>query len=70
MTMSSIEEILGGSHLASAYLKKCFYHIGFGSNDYLNNYFIPAVYETSSMLTVEDFTNDLIQQYSSQIMVS
>ncbi|PWA48177.1 Lipase, GDSL [Artemisia annua] len=68
MTMSSIEETLGGSHLASAYLKKCFYHVGFGSNDYLNNYFIPAVYETSSMLTVEDFTNDLIQQYSSQIM--
>lgn len=70
MTVSSIREILGEPGLASQYLKKCLYHVGFGSNDYLNNYFIPAVYETSSMFTVEKFTQVLIQQYRRQILVS
>ncbi|KAL7604277.1 GDSL esterase/lipase At1g29670 [Lactuca sativa] len=68
MTVSSIREILGEPGLASQYLKKCLYHVGFGSNDYLNNYFIPAVYETSSMFTVEKFTQVLIQQYRRQIL--
>ncbi|MFS8026662.1 putative triacylglycerol lipase [Helianthus anomalus] len=68
LTVSSISDVLGGSYLASDYLQKCFYHIGFGSNDYLNNYFITAVYETSSMFTVEEFTKVLIQQYRRQIL--
>ncbi|KAD4982507.1 hypothetical protein R6Q59_002105 [Mikania micrantha] len=68
LTVLSISDTLGGSDLASAYLQKCFYHIGFGSNDYLNNYFITAVYDTSSMYTVEEFTKLLIQQYRSQIL--
>ncbi|KAJ0682398.1 putative triacylglycerol lipase [Helianthus annuus] len=68
LTVSSISDVLGGSDLASIYLQKCFYHIGFGSNDYLNNYFITAVYETSSMFTVEEFTKVLIQQYRRQIL--
>ncbi|KAI3498611.1 hypothetical protein L1887_34388 [Cichorium endivia] len=68
MTMSSIREILGEPGLTSNYLKKCLYHIGFGSNDYLNNYFIPAVYETSNMFTVEKFTEVLVQKYRRQIL--
>ncbi|KAJ9563307.1 hypothetical protein OSB04_008467 [Centaurea solstitialis] len=68
MTVSSIGDILGGADSASTYLKKCLYHVGFGSNDYLNNYFIPSMYETSNMFTVEEFTKVLIQQYRSQIL--
>nr|XP_043624389.1 GDSL esterase/lipase At1g29660-like [Erigeron canadensis] len=68
MTMSSIRKILGGPDLASRHLNKCIYSVGFGSNDYLNNYYIPAVYETSNLFTLEEFTDALIQQYRSQIL--
>ncbi|KAI3732004.1 hypothetical protein L1987_63200 [Smallanthus sonchifolius] len=68
MTVSSIIDILGGPHSASTYLHKCFYHIGFGSNDYLNNYFLSSVYDTNSMFTVEEFTKALIKQYRNQIL--
>ncbi|XP_076940845.1 GDSL esterase/lipase At1g29670-like [Bidens hawaiensis] len=68
MTISGISYILGGFDLASTYLQKCFYHVGFGSNDYLNNYFISSVYETSTTFTVEEFTEALINQYRSQIL--
>ncbi|KAI3818682.1 hypothetical protein L1987_12497 [Smallanthus sonchifolius] len=68
MTLSSISDILGGPHSASTYLHKCFYHIGFGSNDYLNNYFLTSVYDTNSMFTVKEFTKALIKQYRSQIL--
>ncbi|XP_071739770.1 GDSL esterase/lipase At5g45670-like [Rutidosis leptorrhynchoides] len=67
MTISTIRDILGSPDSASTHLKKCFYHIGFGSNDYLNNYFIPAVYQTSNIFTTNDFTELLIQQYNRQI---
>ncbi|KAK9051620.1 hypothetical protein SSX86_028247 [Deinandra increscens subsp. villosa] len=68
LTVLIISDVLGGYDLASTYLQKCFYHIGFGSNDYLNNYFMSAVYDTSNMFTVEEFTKVLIQQYRSQIL--
>ncbi|XP_076955202.1 GDSL esterase/lipase At1g29670-like [Bidens hawaiensis] len=68
LTVLSIRDVLGGPESTSTYLQKCFYHIGFGSNDYLYNYFITSVYDTSSRFTVEEFTKLLIQQYRSQIL--
>ena len=51
------------------YLKKCIYAVGSGSNDYINNYFMPELFPESSQYTPEQYADLLIQQYASQIKV-
>ncbi|XAR66624.1 Triacylglycerol lipase [Bertholletia excelsa] len=41
-TVSQIVNLLEDETSAAAYLSKCIYSVGLGSNDYLNNYFMPA----------------------------
>ncbi|PKU80002.1 GDSL esterase/lipase [Dendrobium catenatum] len=65
-----IVEILGDEDTAANYLSKCLFQVGMGSNDYLNNYFMPAVYSSSRQYTPDQFADVLIQQYSEQIRVS
>uniref|UniRef100_J3L415 SGNH hydrolase-type esterase domain-containing protein n=2 Tax=Oryza brachyantha TaxID=4533 RepID=J3L415_ORYBR len=38
-----------------------------GSNDYLNNYFMPAFYPTSQQYTPEQYADVLINQYAQQL---
>lgn len=53
------------------YLAKCLYTVGFGSNDYINNYFLPQFYSTSRIYPSPDrYAAVLIQQYSLQLKVS
>ncbi|XAR66623.1 Triacylglycerol lipase [Bertholletia excelsa] len=66
-TVSQIGNLLGNETSAAGYLSKCIYSVGLGSNDYLNNYFMPAVYSTSRRYTPEQYADVLIQQYSQQI---
>ncbi|XP_028801619.1 GDSL esterase/lipase At1g33811-like [Neltuma alba] len=49
------------------YLSKCIFFSGMGSNDYLNNYFMPEFYATSSDYTARAFANLLLQDYSRQL---
>ncbi|KAB2631485.1 GDSL esterase/lipase [Pyrus ussuriensis x Pyrus communis] len=49
------------------YLGKCIYTVAIGSNDYINNYFMPRLYPTSRQFTSEQYSGVLIQQYSGQI---
>ncbi|KAE8672079.1 hypothetical protein F3Y22_tig00111852pilonHSYRG00026 [Hibiscus syriacus] len=51
------------------HLNKCIYSIQVGSNDYINNYFIPKFYDTSRRYSLSGFTDLLIQQLSNQIKV-
>ncbi|XP_065877211.1 GDSL esterase/lipase At1g29660-like [Euphorbia lathyris] len=53
--------------LAKWYLNKCFYSVGFGNNDYINNYFVPDYYDSSHKYTLHQFTQLLIEQYTNQI---
>lgn len=62
-------DILGDEDSAANYLSKCIYSIGVGSNDYLNNYFMPLYYSTSRQYSTEEYADILIQQYSEQIRV-
>lgn len=55
---------------AIQYLGKCIYTVAIGSNDYINNYFMPRLYPTSRQFTSEEYSGVLIQQYSGQIKVS
>lgn len=62
--------ILGDENTAADYLSKCIYSIGLGSNDYLNNYFMPNVYSTSRRYTPDQYADVLIQQYREQLVVN
>ncbi|GMH05188.1 hypothetical protein Nepgr_007028 [Nepenthes gracilis] len=66
-TVSQVIDILGDEHSASNYLRKCIYSIALGSNDYLNNYFMPLLYSTDRQYTPHEFAAALIHDYSQQI---
>lgn len=68
-TVSQVVNLLGDENSAADYLSKCIYSIGLGSNDYLNNYFMPAYYSTSRQYTPDQYADVLIQQYREQLMV-
>ncbi|KAM7266199.1 hypothetical protein ACFE04_004096 [Oxalis oulophora] len=51
----------------STYVAKCIYYSGLGSNDYLNNYFMPDFYSTSSDFTVTAFAAALLKDYTHQL---
>ncbi|KAH7841054.1 hypothetical protein Vadar_025009 [Vaccinium darrowii] len=66
-TVSQVVELLGDEDSAANHLSQCIYSLGLGSNDYLNNYFMPDTYSTSRQYTPDQYADVLIQQYSQQI---
>ncbi|KAK4433601.1 GDSL esterase/lipase [Sesamum alatum] len=57
----------GDVNAVGTYLSKCIFYSGLGSNDYLNNYFMPDYYSTSSQYTPQAYAASLIQDYSRQL---
>ncbi|XP_030944446.1 GDSL esterase/lipase At5g45670-like [Quercus lobata] len=69
ITVSNIVKLLGNNEsLATAYLNKCIYSVAIGSNDYLNNYFLPQYYNTSSIYNEEQYAAVLAQQLYQQLL--
>ncbi|XP_062160830.1 GDSL esterase/lipase At5g45670-like [Alnus glutinosa] len=68
-TVSQVVNLLGDENSASNYLSKCIYSIGMGSNDYLNNYFMPLFYSTGSQYTPEQYADVLLRDYSEQLRI-
>ncbi|KAH8494050.1 hypothetical protein H0E87_020711 [Populus deltoides] len=68
-TVSQIVNILGDKNTTANYLSKCILSIALGSNDYLNNYFMPQLYSSSQQYTPEQYANVLIQQYTQQLRI-
>ncbi|CAL0306482.1 unnamed protein product [Lupinus luteus] len=66
-TVSQVVNLLGTEDQAANYLSKCIYSIGLGSNDYLNNYFMPQIYSSSRQYTTEEYADALIQEYTQQL---
>ncbi|KAK1424875.1 hypothetical protein QVD17_20216 [Tagetes erecta] len=66
-TVSQVVSILGDEASAANYLRQCIYSVGLGSNDYLNNYFMPNYYASSRQFTPEQYASVLIQQYSEHL---
>ena len=60
----------GDTNALNSYLSKCILYSGMGSNDYLNNYFMPDFYSSSSDYTPKAFAALLLQDYSRQLSVS
>ena len=52
-----------------AYLKQCLYMVEIGSNDYLNNYYVPSFYSTSRRFSTQEYATRLINQLSLQLEV-
>ncbi|XP_051128861.1 GDSL esterase/lipase At5g45670-like [Andrographis paniculata] len=66
-TVAAVVDILGDEDAAADYLGQCIYSVGMGSNDYLNNYFMPLNYPTSRQFSPEQYADVLIQEYSQHI---
>lgn len=59
----------GNDTMLDDYLGKCIYYVGMGSNDYLNNYFMPTIYRTSYQYTPKTYATNLLQEYTQQLSV-
>nr|ACU17972.1 unknown [Glycine max] len=66
-TVSQVVNLLGNEDSAANYLSKCIYSIGLGSNDYLNNYFMPQFYSSSRQYSTDGYADVLIQAYTEQL---
>lgn len=70
LTISRIAQSLGSDASSKEHLSKCLYYFVVGSNDYINNYYQPEYYPTSSIFTPEEYATVLVQQYSQHLRVS
>nr|XP_034926694.1 GDSL esterase/lipase At4g18970-like [Populus alba] len=66
-TFNRLIQLLGTKRAAAKYLNKCLYYVSLGTNDYINNYFLPVNYITSRLYTPDQYAKVLIHQYSQQI---
>ncbi|KAM0048701.1 putative triacylglycerol lipase [Helianthus debilis subsp. tardiflorus] len=48
-------------------LKRCVYIVNIGSNDYLNNFFLHDIYNTSNKYTKDQYAKVLVRQFSKQL---
>ncbi|WJX26872.1 hypothetical protein P8452_15744 [Trifolium repens] len=68
-TVSQLVDYFGDEGTTANYLSKCIYTIGMGSNDYLNNYFMPQIYSSSRQYTPQQYANVLLQAYAQQLRI-
>ncbi|KAL4375764.1 hypothetical protein AHAS_Ahas05G0314400 [Arachis hypogaea] len=66
-TVQQLRRYFRDNDALNSYLGKCLFFSGMGSNDYLNNYFMPDFYSTSSDYTARAFATILLQQYGRQL---
>ncbi|KAL5096972.1 hypothetical protein RYX36_001299, partial [Vicia faba] len=68
VTVSQIASRLGSLDKARQYLNKCLYYVNIGSNDYINNYFLPELYPTSKIYSPQQYAEALIQELSLNLL--
>ncbi|KAH6818112.1 hypothetical protein C2S51_001715 [Perilla frutescens var. frutescens] len=67
MTISRFRRLLGNTTSTKDRLNKCLYYFVAGSNDYINNYYLPEYYPSSTLYTPDQYATVLIDQYSQQL---
>jgi hypothetical protein len=65
--MGNRSEFRGNATKLADHLGRCIFYVGMGSNDYLNNYFMPDYYDTARRYSPRDYAALLLQGYSTQI---
>ncbi|MED6203853.1 hypothetical protein PIB30_003593 [Stylosanthes scabra] len=69
ITVLRIAARLGSYQNALEYLNKALYYVNIGSNDYLNNYFLPQYYLTSRIYpTTQQYAQVLVAQLNSYLL--
>ena len=70
---SAVQQMLqyfrGDTNELQRYLSRCIFYSGMGSNDYLNNYFMPDFYSTSMDYNDKTYAESLIKNYTQQLTV-
>ncbi|CAI0475443.1 unnamed protein product [Linum tenue] len=67
VTVSRFGEVLGNEEAVSNRLKQCLYYVNIGSNDYINNYFLPQFSNASKEYSPGIFAFRLVGRYYEQI---
>ena len=67
--MGNASAFRGNATRLAEHLGRCIFFVGMGSNDYLNNNFMPAFYNTGSRFTPEQFADALIADYRRYLQV-
>ncbi|CAK9326026.1 unnamed protein product [Citrullus colocynthis] len=68
-TISQMHGLLGSESKIRRYLRRCLYTVQMGSNDYLNNYFMPKLYQTSRQYTPQAYAIALNKELSRQLKI-
>ncbi|XP_012568212.1 GDSL esterase/lipase At1g29670-like isoform X2 [Cicer arietinum] len=66
--VSQIATKLGSLDKAQQYLNKCLYYVNIGSNDYINNYFLPQFYPTRLIYSPKQYAEALVEELSSNLL--
>lgn len=66
-TLDGLKGIIGASNI-SHYLARSVAIMSFGSNDYINNYLMPSVYDSSYKYRPPEFANFLLNRYTFQLL--
>ncbi|XP_058731637.1 GDSL esterase/lipase At1g29670-like [Vicia villosa] len=56
-----------GSDKVQQHLNKCLYYVNIGSNDYLNNYFLPEQYPSSRKYNTNQYAVALIEEHATYL---
>ncbi|CAO2161923.1 unnamed protein product [Urochloa humidicola] len=64
---SSAAMFHGNATRVAEHLGRCIFFVGMGSNDYLNNYFMPNYYDTARRYSPRDYAALLLREYAAQI---
>ncbi|KAL5053698.1 hypothetical protein RYX36_034380 [Vicia faba] len=64
--VSQIAKKLGRDKVQQ-HLNKCLYYVNIGSNDYLNNYFLPQHYPSKAKYNINQYAVALVQEHSTYL---
>ncbi|XP_051133598.1 GDSL esterase/lipase At5g45670-like [Andrographis paniculata] len=67
MTASRVAWMMRNASKAREHLGRCLYSVNMGSNDYINNYFLPQLYPTQARYSPAQFAAHLCAHYSRQL---
>ncbi|WOL14273.1 GDSL esterase/lipase [Canna indica] len=66
--MDELRTAIGGGRALAQYLARSMVIVVFGTNDYINNYMLPSLYNSSYNYTPRDFASHLLNHYTRQLL--
>ncbi|KAL9234237.1 hypothetical protein vseg_009128 [Gypsophila vaccaria] len=66
-TLDQLRNLIGAQNM-TRYLQRSIAFMSFGSNDYINNYLLPSMYDSSLNYKPPEFANLLLDHYARQLL--